>query len=73
MVPLVSRTAARVRVLNDQLRKHRTGGRVVTRGVAALGEAVVVRIDQVVKALRVFCPDNDPYGEHDFELVEVAS
>lgn len=72
MVTSVSKTTARVRDLNDQLRKHRIGGRVVmTRGIAALGPEVVMRIDQAVRAFDAFNPNNDPYGEHDFGAVQV--
>jgi hypothetical protein len=72
MVTSVSQTSARVRDLNDQLRKHRTGGRVVmTRGIAALGEEVITCIDQAVRAFDGFTPDNDPYREHDFGAVDV--
>jgi hypothetical protein len=62
----------RVRDLNDQLRKHRTGGWVVmTRGIAALGGAMIMRIDQALRAFDVFTSDNDPHGEHDFGTVQV--
>lgn len=72
MVTSVSRTSARVRDLNDQLRKHRTGGRVVmTRGIAALGEEMIMRIDRAVRAFDAFTPDNDPYSEHDFGSLTV--
>lgn len=72
MVTSVSLTTARVRDLNDQLRKHRIGGRVVmTRGIAALGSEMVMRIAQAVRNFDAFTPDNDPYGEHDFGTVQV--
>lgn len=72
MVTSVSRTTARVRDLNDQFRKHRTGGGVVmTRGIAALSEEMIVRIDQAVGAFDAFTSDSDPYGEHDFGTVLV--
>ncbi len=72
MVTSVSQTSARVRDLNDQLRKQHIGGRVVmTRGIAALGEAMIMRIDQAVRAFDAFTSDNDPYGEHDFGTVDV--
>lgn len=71
MVITVSQTAARVRELNNQLRRHRIGGRVVMiRGIAALGDEINVRIDQAVRAFDAFSPDNDPYGEHDFGVIE---
>lgn len=72
MVTSVSQTSARVRDLNDQLRKHRTGGRVVmTQGIAALGGEMIMRIDQAVRTFDAFTPDNDPYCEHDFGTVQI--
>jgi hypothetical protein len=72
MAQSIGQTAARVRDLNDQLRKHRIGGRVVmTRGIAALGPEAVLRIDYAVRAFDAFSADNDPYGEHDFGTVPV--
>ncbi|WP_243375060.1 DUF3768 domain-containing protein [Microvirga solisilvae] len=72
MVASVSQQTARVRGLNDQLRKHHIGGRVVmTRGIAALGQEMVMRINQAVRAFDAFGPENDPYGEHDFGTVQV--
>lgn len=71
MVTSVSQQATRVRDLNDQLRKHGIGGRVVmTRGIAALGQEMVTRIDQAVRVFDDFSLDNDPYGEHDFGTVQ---
>jgi Protein of unknown function (DUF3768) len=67
-----SQADMRIRDLNDRLRKYRTGGRVVmTRGIAALGPEMVMRIDQAVRAFDAFSPDNDPYGEHDFGILQV--
>jgi hypothetical protein len=72
MVTSVSPTTARVRDLNDQLRKHRIGGRVVmTRGIAALDQERMSRIDKAVRAFDAFNSDNDPYSEHDFGTVQV--
>jgi hypothetical protein len=67
-----SPTDTRIRDLDDRLRQHRIGGRVVmTRGIAALGSAIVLKIDQAVRAFNAFTPDNDPYGEHDFGSLTV--
>ena len=61
---------ARVRTLNDLLRRHRIGGQVVlTPGVLALGLDLLMLIDDAVSRFEAFTPDNDPYGEHDFGLV----
>src|SRR3954466_15962283 len=63
---------ARVRTLNDRLRRHRIGGQVVlTPGVLALGLDLLLLIDDAVSRFDAFTPDNDPYGEHDFGLVRV--
>jgi len=63
---------ARVRTLNDLLRRHRIGGQVVlTPGVLALGLDLLMLIDDAVTRFDAFTPDNDPYGEHDFGLVGV--
>jgi len=37
----------------------------MTRGIAALGSLLVLKIDQAVRGLDALTPDNDPYGEHD--------
>src|SRR3954454_4689673 len=63
---------ARVRTLNDLLRRHRIGGQVVlTPGVLALGLDLLMLIDDAVSRFDAFTPDNDPYGEHDFGCVRV--
>jgi Protein of unknown function (DUF3768) len=61
----------RIRMLNDQLRRHQTGGRaVMTPGVAALGSEAVQRLVRTVAAFDDFCTANDPHGEHDFGAFE---
>ncbi|WP_152432995.1 DUF3768 domain-containing protein [Erythrobacter sp. THAF29] len=58
---------ARIRELNDLLRKERSGGYMcVSDGVVALGYEVFCEIREKVKAFDAFTPANDPYGEHDF-------
>lgn len=58
---------ARVRALNDQLRRHLTGGRaVMTPGIAALGSEAVQRLVQTIAVFDDFCTANDPHDEHDF-------
>ena len=65
--------AGRIRALNDQLRATGEGGRlVVTRGIAALPAPAITAIFLAVQTFNAFTPDNDPYGEHDFALIEVA-
>src|SRR2546430_616810 len=63
---------ARIRELNDDLRKHLIGGgAVMTSGIAALGAAVVERIVQTIAVFDDFSNKNDPYEEHDFGSVEL--
>jgi len=58
---------ARIRELNDQLRKTFTGGVVVcSAGVAAIPDAARSSALQAVRAFNRFDDDNDPYGEQDF-------
>jgi hypothetical protein len=59
--------AARIRLLNDQLRKHLLGGgAVITPGIANLGSEAVKRLVQTIATFDDFCTANDPHGEHDF-------
>ena len=63
-------------LLNDIFRKSlgMTGsGRVVmTTGVDRLPESVKVKIFLAVRAFDDFDGGNDPYGEHDFGVIELA-
>ena len=58
---------ARTRALNDQLRQHRTGGRIhFTPGVSEWGlDSLRALLDEISR-FDDFSPGNDPYGEHDF-------
>lgn len=48
------------------------GGRVVvTCGVEGRGAAFVFQALNAVRDFKVFDPDNDPHGEHDFGAVDV--
>ena len=63
----------RIRALNDDLRTKGTGGDiVVTRGLLAQGAEILAAVFAAVQGFDAFTPDNDPYGEHDCALVEVA-
>ena len=63
----------RIRELNDRLRTSHEGGTLVTTpGVLALGICINQAILIAIAAYDDFDEDNDPYGEHDFGLVEVA-
>lgn len=65
---------ARIRELNDQLRRNGVGGRVlITRGVAALGSAGVCRVMAAVANFDNFTEDNDPWGEHDCAVLTVEN
>lgn len=58
---------ARIRALNDRLRRDHVGGRIlVTPGVSAKGFLTLVTALEAVRAFDDFGPENDPYGEHDF-------
>jgi hypothetical protein len=64
---------ARIRELNDQLRRDHTGGRIViTPGVDALGTEEMCRVLAVVAAFDNFTEDNDPWGEHDCAVLTVS-
>jgi hypothetical protein len=68
-----------IRELNDAFRTDEAlvGERiardelVITRGVAAHGNAFIDRAVQAVRAFSDFTPDNDPWGEHDFGAFEL--
>ena len=63
----------RIRKLNDELRCMARGGSIMlTRGVAALGEAAANEVLAEVASFRDFTEDNDPHGEHDFGSFELA-
>lgn len=61
-----------IRQLNDELRRHGRGGRVmVTSGIQGLGEESVRRVLVEVAGFDEFTPDNDPYQEHDCAVMTV--
>ncbi len=69
---MTSRTG-RIRALNDQLRATGCGGAVVvTRGIAALSGQTQAAIIAAVRRFDDFSVANDPHGEHDCGLIEVA-
>ena len=64
--------AARIRELNDQLRRQAIGGRIViTRGIQALGADGVRQVLTAVARFDEFTEDNDPWGEHDCAILTV--
>ena len=60
----------RIRMLNDDLRKHLiSGGVVMTPGIASFGAEAINRLVKNIAAFDDFSDDNDPHGEHDFGAV----
>ncbi len=60
--------------LNDKARKGLLPGStkvLLTREVTALPEDVLERLVAAVKTFDAFSEDNDPYGEHDFGVLEL--
>ncbi len=71
MTVLIDR--ARVRALNDILRRTLCGGTLMlTPGIVALGRERQATILAAVAAFDSFDADNDPYGERDFGALTVA-
>ena len=63
--------STRIAELNDRLRVHRTGGRIMmTSGVQALGPVALAAILVKLTAFSDFNRDNDPHGEHDLGLFD---
>jgi hypothetical protein len=63
----------KIAFLNDGLRRTFARGKVVmTAGVAALPEEMLVRVLERVRHFDEFTKDNDPHGEHDFGSFDVA-
>jgi Protein of unknown function (DUF3768) len=63
---------SKIALLNDELRRTFTGGKVVmTDGVAALPENDLARLLANVRSFNEFTNGNDPYGEHDFGSIEL--
>ena len=68
-----SRSTVRTRDLNDAFRRTFVGGAVVvTAGVAAMPADQRQTLLRMVRAFEAFDEDNDPHGEHDLGVVEVA-
>lgn len=61
-----------IRLLNDWLRMHGSGGRIViTSGIAALDDRMRAKVVAAVRGFNAFDDDNDPHGEHDCARIEV--
>lgn len=67
----------KVRQLNDIFRQNipisPLGTYLITAGVAALPKALQHQALEAVVNFTDFSIDNDPYGEHDFGVFELAS
>ena len=71
--PGVAARRRRIRQLNDALRRSGEGGRVlVTASIATLPPDQQAAILAAVAGFAAFDDDNDPYGEHDCGLLDVA-
>jgi hypothetical protein len=65
--------ADRIRELNDAFRRTFQIGKVmITAGVDALPEALIVDAITQVRTFSDFAVDNDPYREHDFGSFTLA-
>lgn len=63
----------RVRELNDAFRTTFRGGRVcMSGGVASLPDDIRAEILGKVRTFDDFNEDNNPHGEHDFGVVDIA-
>ena len=63
---------ALIRLQNDQFRTTFSGGEVyVTSGVQGRGGAFVHACLEAVRGFTTFTEENDPYGEHDFGILEI--
>ncbi len=70
--PSAADRVARIRQLNDSLRRNRVEGRVVlTQGIAALTRDQLRAVLKAVAEFDTFGTDNDPWGEHDFGALSV--
>jgi Protein of unknown function (DUF3768) len=63
--------AMRIRSLNDAFRRTFTCGRVLTtQGVLQLDQASYATLLNRVRRYDDFDEDSDPYGEHDFGIID---
>ena len=63
----------KIAALNDALRQHGTGGKIMlTPGIRSLGQKAVNEITAKIRSFDTFTEDNDPYGERDFGSIKVG-
>jgi hypothetical protein len=67
-------SANRIRDLNDAMRQAGPGcGRwMMTQGVMAEGPEFMLLATRAVQTFSAFGADNDPHGEHDFGVFDLA-
>ncbi len=66
------KTSASISRLNDLLRTHGIGGKVVaTPSIVNLSQNTRASILEAIRTFDTFTEDNDPYGEHDFGSVNI--
>lgn len=64
---------ARIRALNDRLRRLGVGGDIMmTQGVASKGKCFATTAVAKVATFNDSHEDNDPYGEHDFGAFDLG-
>lgn len=67
------KTPASISRLNDLLRTHGIGGKILaTPSVVNLSAHTRADVMNAIRDFNAFTDDNDPYGEHDFGAVEVS-
>jgi len=66
------KTSASISRLNDLLRTHGIGGKVVaTPSIVGLSTDTRADVLNAIRNFDTFTEDNDPYGEHDCAAIEV--
>jgi Protein of unknown function (DUF3768) len=67
-------SASRIRELNDAMRRAgpSCGRWMITQGILAEGPTFMLLATRAVQTFSDFTPDNDPYGERDFGVFDLA-
>jgi hypothetical protein len=70
-MPKNTERTKRIRQLNDHFRASMCGGKIlITQGIAELDPVSQRTVLEKVRLLEEFDKANDPYGEHDFGVVQ---